>query len=140
MSKQVFPSTPVLVHAAQPQNLASVQNFLNAYRDNGGQWDITGLSSYGQGGNVAPIAGQHADHPDQLRQAGHAGRVRRTGGKPAQVRDSLRAFITGIKGFGGAGTFFWEPEGYPSFNNYNSSAWDEARRRPTAAMDGFLDV
>jgi len=59
-------------------------------------------------------------------------------GKPTQVRDSLRAFISGLKGIGGLGTFFWEPEGYPSFNNYNSSAWDEGTHRPTAAMDGFL--
>ena len=60
--------------------------------------------------------------------------------KPTQVRDSLRAFITGLKGFGGLGTFFWEPEGYVSFSNYTSSAWDEATRRPTAALDGFLNV
>ncbi|MEU6783055.1 hypothetical protein ABZ912_27990 [Nonomuraea angiospora] len=54
--------------------------------------------------------------------------------------DSLRAFITGLKDFGGLGTFFREPEGYPSFNDYNSSAWDPTTRRPTAAMDGFLNV
>jgi arabinogalactan endo-1,4-beta-galactosidase len=137
MSKHVFPSTPVLVHLAQPQNLASVQNFLNAYRDNGGRWDITGLSSYGQGGNVAPILANmqtiQNTYGRPIMQVEYGGPV----GKPAQVRDSLRAFITGIQGFGGLGTFFWEPGGYPSFNNYNSSAWDESTHRPTAAMDGF---
>ncbi|GAA4720585.1 glycosyl hydrolase 53 family protein [Phytohabitans rumicis] len=138
MSKHVFPSTPVLVHLAQPQNLASVQNFLNAYRDNGGRWDITGLSSYGQGGNVAPIVANmqtiQTGYGKPIMQVEYGGPV----GKPTQVRDSLRGFITGIRGFGGLGTFFWEPEGYPSFNNYNSSAWDEASRRPTVAMDGFF--
>jgi arabinogalactan endo-1,4-beta-galactosidase len=58
--------------------------------------------------------------------------------KAAQTRDALKAFITGIKGFGGLGTFYWEPEGYPSFNGYTSSAWDESTHRPTAALDGFL--
>jgi hypothetical protein len=84
--------------------------------------------------------GEHEDHPDQLRQADHAGRIRRAGGQANPGARLAAGFITGIKGFGGLGTFFWEPEGYPSFNNYNSSAWDEASRRPTAAMDGFLNV
>ncbi|WP_326661639.1 glycosyl hydrolase 53 family protein [Streptomyces canus] len=139
MSKQVFPSTPVLVHLAQPQNLAGVQNFLNAYRDNGGRWDITGLSSYAQGGNVPAVLANmqtiQSGYGKPVMQVEYGGPV----GKPTQVRDSLRAFVTGLQGFGGLGTFFWEPEGYPSFNNYNSSAWDESTRRPTAAMDGFLN-
>jgi arabinogalactan endo-1,4-beta-galactosidase len=138
MSKQVFPSTPVLVHLAQPQNLASVQNFLNAYQSNGGRWDITGLSSYGQGGNVPGILTNirtiQATYGRPVMQVEYGGPV----DKPTQVRDSLKAFITGIKSFGGLGTFFWEPEGYPSFNGYNSSAWDETTRRPTVALDGFL--
>jgi arabinogalactan endo-1,4-beta-galactosidase len=137
MSKEIFPNTPVLVHLAQPQNLGSIQNFLNAYRDNGGRWDITGLSSYAQGGNVAPILGSM-----QTIQSGYGKPVMHVeyGGpldKPTQVRDSLRGFITGLPSFGGLGTFFWEPEGYPSFSGYLSSAWDESSRRPTAAMDGF---
>jgi arabinogalactan endo-1,4-beta-galactosidase len=140
MSKQVFPGTPVLVHLAQPQNLASIQNFLDAYRGNGGRWDITGLSSYAQGGNVPGVLANmrtiQSAYGKPVMQVEYGGPV----GKPTQVRDSLRAFVTGLKGFGGLGTFYWEPEGYPSFNNYNSSAWDEGTHRPTAALDGFLDA
>jgi hypothetical protein len=29
-----------------------------------------------------------------------------------------------------------EPEGYPSCSGYQSSAWNQDTRRPTAAMDG----
>ncbi|WP_030434456.1 glycosyl hydrolase 53 family protein [Actinoplanes subtropicus] len=138
MSKQVFPSTPVLVHLAQPQNLAGVQNFLNAYQNNGGKWDITGLSSYAQGSNVTGVLANmktiQSSYGRPVLQVEYGGPV----GKPTQVRDSLTAFVGGIKGFGGLGTFYWEPEGYPSFNNYNSSAWDESSHRPTAALDGFL--
>jgi arabinogalactan endo-1,4-beta-galactosidase len=139
-SKRVFPSTPVLVHLAQPQKLDSIQNFLNAYRANGGRWDITGLSSYGQGGNVPGILANmktiQTSYGKPVMQVEYGGPV----GKATQVRDSLKAFVSGIKGFGGLGTFFWEPEGYPSFNGYNSSAWDESTRRPTVALDGFLNV
>ena len=138
MSKQVFPSTPVLVHLAQPQNLSSIQTFLDAYRDNGGKWDITGLSSYAQGSNVAGVLANmqtiQSTYGKPVLQVEYGGPV----GKPTQVRDSLKQFVAGIKGFGGLGTFYWEPEGYPSFNSYNSSAWDESSHRPTAALDGFL--
>jgi arabinogalactan endo-1,4-beta-galactosidase len=138
MVKTVFPSTPVLLHLAQPQNLASVQNFLNAYRDNGGQWDITGLSSYAQGGNVSGVLANM-----QTIQSGYGKPVMQVeyGGpltKPTQVRDSLKAFITGLQGFGGLGTFYWEPEVYSPFATYGSGAWDPSTRRPTAALDGFL--
>ncbi|MEU4446994.1 hypothetical protein AB0K14_07975 [Actinosynnema sp. NPDC050801] len=57
-----------------------------------------------------------------------------------QVRDGLRQFITGQKGFGGLGTFFWEPEGYSPFTGYAGTARDPGTRRPNAAMDGFLNV
>ena len=138
MSKQAFPSTPVLVHLAQPQNLTSIQTFLNAYRDNGGRWDITGLSSYAAGSNVPVVLANmqtiQSSYGKPVLQVEFGGPVT----KAAQTRDALKAFIAGIKGFGGLGTFYWEPEGYPSFNGYASSAWDESTHRPTAAMDGFL--
>ena len=138
MSKQVFPGTPVLVHLAQPQNLAGIQTFLNAYRDNGGKWDITGLSSYAAGSNVPVVLANmqtiQSSYGKPVLQVEFGGPVT----KAAQTRDALKAFITGIKGFGGLGTFYWEPEGYPSFNSYTSSAWDESTHRPTAALDGFL--
>jgi arabinogalactan endo-1,4-beta-galactosidase len=137
MSKQVFPSTPVLVHLAQPQNLAGVQNFLNAYRDNGGKWDITGLSSYAQGGNVAGVLANmktiQSGYGKPVMQVEYGGPLN----KPTQVRDSLKQFVSGIKAFGGLGTFYWEPEGYSPFTSYGSSAWDPSSRRPTAALDGF---
>jgi arabinogalactan endo-1,4-beta-galactosidase len=57
----------------------------------------------------------------------------------ARGRDSLRQFVTGIKGFGGLGTFFWEPAGYSPFTGYSMTAWI-SDRRATAAMDGFLNV
>ncbi|WP_255950004.1 glycosyl hydrolase 53 family protein [Streptomyces odontomachi] len=138
MVKQVFPSALAVVHAAQPQKLDSVQNFLNAYRDNGGKWDITGLSSYAQGGNVPGVLTNmqtiQSTYGKPVMQVEYGGPL----DKPTQVRDSLKAFVTGLTGFGGLGTFYWEPEGYSPFTSYGSSAWDPSTLRPTAALDGFL--
>jgi arabinogalactan endo-1,4-beta-galactosidase len=138
MVKQVFPSTAVVIHLAQPQNLASIQTMLNAYVANGGQWDVTGLSSYAQGGNVAGVLTNmqaiQSQYGKPVMQVEYGGPVT----KPAQVRDSLKAFVAGVQGFGGLGTFYWEPEGYSPFTSYGSVAWDAATRMPTAALDGFL--
>ncbi|HEY7415665.1 MAG TPA: glycosyl hydrolase 53 family protein, partial [Ktedonobacteraceae bacterium] len=46
MVKEVFPSVPVLIHLAQPQNSSAIEAFFNAYVANGGQWDISAFSSY----------------------------------------------------------------------------------------------
>ncbi|MFD8496695.1 glycosyl hydrolase 53 family protein [Amycolatopsis sp. NPDC059657] len=139
VSKQIFPTTPVLVHLAQPQKLDSVRTFFNAYRGNGGKWDITGLSSYAQGSNVPVILGAmktiQSSYGKPIMQVEYGGPI----GNANQVRDSLRQLITGLKGMGGLGTFFWEPEGYSPFTGYNMTAWG-SNRRPTAAMDGFLNV
>jgi arabinogalactan endo-1,4-beta-galactosidase len=137
--KNAFPATQVLVHLAQPQNLAGVENFLNAYRGNGGTWDITGLSSYAQGGNIAGVLGDmstiQSTYGKPVMQVEYGGPLT----KATQVRDGLTQFITGLKGFGGLGAFFWEPEGYPAFGGYAGSAWDPATLRPTVALDGFLN-
>ncbi|MFK4089552.1 glycosyl hydrolase 53 family protein [Kribbella sp. NPDC020789] len=137
-SKQVFPATPVLIHLAQPQKMDSIRTFMNAYRGNGGKWDITGLSSYAAGSNVAPIIGNmqtiQTTYGKPVMQVEFGGPVTRA----TQTRDALRQFCTGIKGFGGLGTFYWEPEGYSPFTGYEMTAWDSTTRRPTAALDGFL--
>lgn len=139
VSKQVFPTTPVMVHIAQPQKLDSIRNFLDNYRNNGGKWDVTGLSSYAQAGNVSGVVNNmrtiQSTWGKPIMQVEYGGPLT----KATQVRDSLRQFITGIKGFGGLGTFFWEPEGYSPFTGYDMTAWT-SNRRPTAAMDGFLNV
>lgn len=139
-SKQIFPTTPVMIHLAQPQKMDSIRTFMNAYRGNGGKWDITGLSSYGAGSNVAPILGNmrtiQTTYGKPIMQVEFGGPVSRA----TQTRDALRQYATGIKGFGGLGVFYWEPEGYSPFTGYQMTAWNSGTRRPTAALDGFLNV
>jgi arabinogalactan endo-1,4-beta-galactosidase len=137
-SKQIFPTTPVMIHLAQPQKLDSIRNFMNAYRGNGGKWDITGLSSYAAGSNVSTVLNSmrtiQSSYGKPIMQVEFGGPV----SKETQTRDALRQFVSGIKGFGGLGAFYWEPEGYSPFTGYNMTAWNSSSRRPTAALDGFL--
>ncbi len=140
VSKQIFPTTPVMIHLAQPQKMDSIRNFMNAYRGNGGKYDIIGLSSYAAGSNVAPIIGNmrtiQSTYGKPIMHVEFGGPVSRA----TQTRDALRQFISGTKSFGGLGTFYWEPEGYSPFTGYDMTAWNSGTRRPTAALDGFLNV
>ena len=138
--KQVFPSVPVMIHLGQPQKTTIVQTFFDNYKKYGGQWDITAFSSYGSGSNIPGIitdmANFQALYGKKVMQIEFGGPL----GNPNGTRASLAAYIRGVKGFGGLGVFFWEPEGYAPFTDYTLTAWDPTTRRPTAAMNGFLDA
>jgi len=135
--KAVFPSALVIIHLAQPQNYAAIQTFFNGYHGHGGQWDITGFSSYGSASAAPAIVANMKNARDTwgrpVMQVEFGGRYDRA----TQTRDAMTAYINGLKGFGGLGLFYWEPEGYSPFTTYNMGAWDPSTRRPTVALDPF---
>lgn len=137
--KATFPSAQVVIHIAQPQKLAVAENFLDTYKKLGGKWDVTGFSSYGSGGSLPGIITNmstvQSRYKKPVMQVEFGGPV----GRPTQVRNDLTTLVKGIKGFGGLGIFYWEPEGYSPFTGYNLTAWDAKTKRPTAALDGFLN-
>jgi arabinogalactan endo-1,4-beta-galactosidase len=135
--KAVFPSTSVLVHLAQPQNLSNIENFFDTYRSRGGQWDVTAFSSYGSGSNIPGIVSNMATvqgrYGRPVMQVEFGGRET----APGTTKASLEAYIKGVRGFGGLGVLYWEPEVYSPFTSYGMGAWDPASREPTAALQGF---
>ncbi len=141
MVKKVFPSTPVLIHLAQPQNLSVIENFFDTYKSNGGNWDISAFSSYGSGSstisgiisNISTIKSRYGKPVMQVEFGGRYDRASRT-------ETDLESYITGMKGIGGLGVFYWEPEVYAPFSTYNMGAWNPTTREPTVALDGFLNA
>jgi len=138
--KAVFPSTPVLVHLAQPQNLANIENFFDTYEANGGKWDITAFSSYGSGsaipgiiGNMSTVKARYGKPVIQVEFGGREDRASRT-------ETDMESYISGLKSFGGLGLFYWEPEVYSPFSSYGMGAWDPTTRAPTAVLQGFLNA
>jgi arabinogalactan endo-1,4-beta-galactosidase len=138
--KAVSSSTQVCIHLAQPQNYTSMQNFFSAYSGNGGKWDMSVFSSYGSAslasGIVANMKKISAQYGKPFMQTEFGGRVDRV----SATKASLIAYIKALKGAGGQGIFYWEPEGYSPFTGYNMGAWDSSTRKPTAIMDGFTQA
>lgn len=141
MVKEVFPSTPVLIHLAQPQNLSVIENFFDTYKNNGGNWDISAFSSYGSGSstisgiisNISTIKSRYGKPVMQVEFGGRYDRASRT-------ETDLESYITGMKSIGGLGVFYWEPEVYSPFSTYNMGAWDPTTKEPTVALNGFLNA
>jgi arabinogalactan endo-1,4-beta-galactosidase len=140
MSKTVFPSALVGVHLAQPQNLASVQNFLDKYKANGGKWDFTGLSSYASGSNVATVVNSFKTIKSQCGKPVFHVEAGGPVSKAASTRDSLKAFITAEKSYGCMGILYWEPAGYAPFCTYDMVAWVASTRRPAVSLDAFTQA
>ena len=140
MVKQIFPSTPVLIHLASPQKFSVIEHFLDTYKARGGNWDITAFSSYGSGSSVPGIISNMATF--QSRYGKPVMQVEFGGAEnnPARTEADLEAFIKGVKGFGGLGVFYWEPEAYRPFTSYGMGAWNPTTREPTAALNGFLNA
>lgn len=140
MVKQIFPATPVLIHLASPQKTASIEGFLDTYKANGGNWDITAFSSYGSGSNIPAIISNMAMF--QSRYGKPVMQVEFGGpeNNASQVEADLETYIRGVKGFGGLGVFYWEPEAYSPFTSYGMGAWNPSTREPTAALAGFLNA
>ncbi len=140
MVKQIFPSTPVLIHLTNAQNLSNVENFLNTYKSHGGNWDITAFSSYGSGsaipGIISNMATVQSKYGKPVMQVEFGGQEN----QPSTTQASLEAYIRGVKGFGGLGVFYWEPEAYWPFTTYGWAAWDPNSKRPTTALNGFLNA
>ncbi|HZR39867.1 MAG TPA: glycosyl hydrolase 53 family protein [Ktedonobacteraceae bacterium] len=139
--KAVFPSVPVLIHLAQPQNSTSIENFFDTYKAHGGQWDISAFSSYGSGsstisGIISNINTYKSRYGKPVMQVEFGGRVDRA----SRTETDLESYITGMKSIGGLGVFYWEPEVYSPFSSYNLGAWDSTTKEPTVALNGFLNA
>jgi len=139
-SKKVFPSSAVVIHLGQPQKVDEIEKFFDTYKSNHGEWDISAFSSYGSGSEVPGIVDNMASYKTRynkpVMQVEFGGPVT----NPNGVRADLAAYVKGVKGFGGLGVFFWEPEGYEPFTSYKLTAWDSTTKEPTAALKGFQDA
>ncbi|MBR7829482.1 glycosyl hydrolase 53 family protein [Actinospica sp. MGRD01-02] len=140
MVKEVFPSTNVMIHLAQPQNCSSMTTFFDAFAGHGGTWDWNGFSSYGSAAYAAGIVANMAEisnaYSKPFMQVEFGGAVT----KATSTEDALQAYLKALVANGGQGLLYWEPEVMTPFDTYDMGAWDSATYEPTAALNGFSAV
>jgi arabinogalactan endo-1,4-beta-galactosidase len=112
-------------------------------KNNGGKWDIIGMSLYPEPGNWAALNTQclmnindmiaRYDKPVMICEVGMSW------DEPAACKSFLADLITkvnSIAGQKGLGVFYWEPQCYGNWKGYSKGAFDNSGK-PTDAMGAF---
>ena len=145
--KAVFPTTKVVVHINNAYNISLFQWIFKGLKDNGGKWDVIGMSVYPPwyttandwaNCNIATLATMN----NMVSTYGCEVMVVECGmswDSPAACKSFLTDLIAktkSVSGGKGTGVFYWEPESYLNYSNYSLGAFDNSGK-PTIALDAF---
>ena len=141
-SKAVYPDAKVVLHLANGQDNAVFRWFFDAFKAAGGNWDVTGMSLYPGTSDwqtyTAKLSTNMADVVSRY-------------GKPVVIAEigmdwqqgaTAKAFVADVMtrvaalGDNGLGVFYWEPEGWPSWNGYTMGALNNSGQF-TEALDPY---
>jgi arabinogalactan endo-1,4-beta-galactosidase len=144
--KSISSGTKTIVHVSNGYDNSLFVWNIGGLISNGASFDMIGMSLY-------PTASDWSTKVTQT--ISNANNMISRYGKPIMITEigmdynqptAAKSFVSDIKtkvrnisGGKGAGVFYWEPEATPGYNGgYNKGAW-QADRKPTIALDGFLN-
>ena len=141
--KAVDSSIKVIVHISNGYDNGLFRWIFDGLKNNGAQWDITGMSLYPSASNWSTLNTQCLANMNDM--------VLRYN-KPVMICEigmswtdstACNAFIADIiaktksvTGSKGLGVFYWEPEAYNNWQGYTLGAFDNSGK-PTIALDAF---
>lgn len=141
--KAAFPNAKVIVHLSNGWDNGLFRWSFDGLKNNGGKWDVIGLSLYPSPGDWAVKNSQClANMTDMVSRYGKEVMVVEVGmswDQPAAAQAFLADLITKTKSLPdnkGLGLLYWEPEAYGNWQGYTLGAFDNTGR-PTAALDAF---
>lgn len=138
--KAVFPQAIVIVHLDSGQNQWIYDRIFGALRDNGGKYDMIGMSLYpepeswketvdGMIDNIAHVTSVYSK-PVMICEIGMDYRQAET------CNAMLTDIMNRVKTLDVKGIFYWEPEAPAGYNDgYNKGCFDNGT--PTVALDPF---
>lgn len=141
--KAVDASIKVIVHISNGHDNSLFRWNLDGLKNNGGKWDITGMSLYPEPGNWSSINTQclanindmisRYDKPVMICEVGMSW------DQAAACQSFLSDLINkvnAVAGNKGLGVFYWEPQSYGNWKGYTKGAFDNGGK-PTVAMHAF---
>jgi arabinogalactan endo-1,4-beta-galactosidase len=143
--KAVDTTIQVIVHLSDGHSNSMYRRIFDGLKSSGAKWDIIGMSVYPYWANLSwNIDDSLAliNMKDMIARYQTNIMVTETGYLYNQAVDANKFLVDLIrktKSVGGLGVFYWEPECY-SWQGYNLGAWDPSTKKPTIAMDAFLDT
>lgn len=145
--KSVFSDAKVIIHLDQGDDRERFIRFFDNHNDNGGKYDVIGVSYYPYWLNK-----NYKETIDNLSRNLEEFVVRydkevmvcEIGGEDTEENDTynmIKEVIKRVKDIPdkkGLGVFYWEPQGAYSWSKYKLSAWGDDGKS-TKAIDAFLD-
>ncbi|HOV13716.1 MAG TPA: glycosyl hydrolase 53 family protein, partial [Spirochaetota bacterium] len=144
--KAVSISTKVVIHLANGHNNSFFTTFFDGLRDNGGKWDVIGMSYYPYwiGSDYTSTIKSLSDNLLSMAiRYNTEVIVAEIGGDYRAVQNTYDMLIAVMNKISivpenrGLGLLYWEPEGAEIWSGYKLSAWGNDGK-PTAALDAFL--
>lgn len=141
--KAVDSSIKVIVHISNGYDNGLFRWIFDGLKNNGAQWDVTGMSLYPSSSNWGNLNTQSLANMNDM--------VSRYN-KPVMICEigmswtdstACNSFIAdlitktkSVTGSKGLGVFYWEPEAYNNWQGYTLGAFDNSGK-PTIALDAF---
>lgn len=141
--KAVSPTSKVVVHISNGYDNSLFRWIFDGLKNNGGKWDVIGMSLYPTSTNWSSINSQcKSNMADMITRYNKEIMICEVGMSWDQGA-ACKAFIADIiaktrslPNNKGLGVFYWEPEAYNSWQGYTLGAFDNTGK-PTEALDAF---
>lgn len=139
--KAINASTKVIVHISNAYDNALFRWIFDGLRNNGGKWDVIGMSLYPEPSNWQTLNNQALTNMRDMRSRYGKDVMLVEVGMSWDQATASRSFIADIisktRSAGGLGVLYWEPQAY-NWMGYTKGAWN-TNGRPTVALDAFLE-
>lgn len=141
--KSVFPEAKVIVHLQEGNNNNLYRWLFDGLKNNGGKWDIIGMSLYPQADTWKEMNSSCLVNINDMISRYDTEVMICEIGMPWDEPETCYEFISDLISKTKAvanekclGIFYWEPQSYGSWNGYTLGAFDSSGK-PTAAMNAF---
>ena len=139
--KEIFPEAKVIVHLQEGDRLSLYTWLFNGLKNNGGKWDVIGMSLYPENGDYKEITDNMISNIEYLSDLYNCEvmvcEVGMDNDKP-EICNEWLSYLIGktIENEKCLGIFYWEPQCFNDWNGYTKGAFDESGK-PTEALTPF---
>ena len=141
--KSVDPSIKVIVHISNGFDNNLFRWIFDGLKNNGADWDITGLSLYPSPSNWSTLNSQCLANMNDMVARYNKDVMVVEAGMSWDQATACNSFLTdliskvkSVTNGKGLGVFYWEPEAYGNWQGYTLGAFDNSGK-PTVALDAF---
>ena len=148
--KAIYPEAKVIVHIDEGNNLGRYTGIFDKLKDNGGKWDVIGMSLYPEDNNWQTLTDDCLSNIKTLSEKYNCDVVVSEIGMwwgSDQAAPMMKKMVDGCKAIPTCeGIFYWEPEVYNNWKpaNYTALGWSAYTKgafdnsgKPTAVFDAY---